>query len=55
MRIFASCMVLTKAPRYASLLAPMDPRNCPGRSRALLRPMLQGGPVQIHPFALDSR
>ena len=54
MRIFASCMVLTKASRYASLLAPMDPRNCPGRSCALLRPVLQGGLAQMNPSALEA-
>lgn len=54
MRIFASCMVLTKASRYASLLALMDPRNCPDGSCALLRPMMQDGPVQIHLSAVEA-
>ena len=54
MRKFASCTVLTKAFRYASLLAPMDPRNCPGRSCALLRPILQRGLAQMNPSAVEA-
>lgn len=54
MRIFASCMMLTKAPPYSSLLACMDLINCAGRSCALLRPMLLGGPAQICPFAIEA-
>jgi hypothetical protein len=54
MRIFASCVVLTKASRFAYLLAPMDLRTCPGRSCTLLRSMLPGGPAQIDPPAIEA-
>jgi hypothetical protein len=54
MRKFASCTVLTKAFRYAGLLAPMDLRNCPGRSCALLRPILQRGLAQMNPSAVEA-
>jgi hypothetical protein len=54
MRIFASCMALAKAARNGSLLAPLGLRNCPGRSCALLRPVLQGGRVQMNPSALQA-
>ena len=43
-RIFASCMVLTKASRYANLLVLMDLRICPSRLCTLLRLMLRNGP-----------
>jgi hypothetical protein len=48
MRTYASCRKLAGASCYAGFLAPIDPRNCLGRSCALLRPILLGGP-QIHP------
>jgi hypothetical protein len=53
MRIFASCTVLTKASRYGSLLAPMDPRNA-GKLCALLCPELLGGLAQMNPSAVEA-
>jgi hypothetical protein len=54
MRIFASSMVLTKASRYFSLLAPMDLLTCPGRLCTLLSSMLRGGPTQIDLPAVEA-
>jgi len=54
MRKFASCAVLTKAFRYADLLAPMDLGNCPSRSCALLRAILQRGLAQMISSAVEA-
>jgi len=54
MRIFANGKVLTKAARHASSLAPVDPRNCPGRSCALRFPAVQGGLAQMNPSAVEA-
>jgi hypothetical protein len=54
MRIYAGCMVLTKASRHASLLAPKDPCKCLGRSCVLLKAMTHGVPAQMLSFAIEA-
>lgn len=52
--MFAGCMKLTKASRYFSLLARMDLSNYTGRNCVPLRLLLQGGPEQTCPAALEA-